>query len=95
MPIGRQVSSHVFFQPCEDFDSQALIFIVHGSKECPRNQQCFSGAMCGKSFEGDSNSAIIIDETAFHFFCGSSWGDLIKNCGDAIPCPSGTNAGEY
>ena len=76
------------------FCHESLFFIIHGSKECPRKQQCFSGAACGESDQDGSSETVILDETTSQFFCGSSWGDLINSCDDATPCPSGTNAGE-
>ena len=41
---------------------------------------------------GASKTETEVDEIASKFFCGTSWGDLVANCDDAKPCPSGTNA---
>lgn len=77
------------------------------SKDCPKKQQCFSGAPCAKEdssvTDGVTNVAenttaaennLLSNEAEEEVttFCGSSWGDLIENCDDAKPCPSGTNA---
>lgn len=64
------------------------------SKECPKKQQCFSGATCAKS-EDDEGGSVVLDETTSQFFCGSSWETLVSGCDSATPCPSGTNAGEH
>jgi len=111
-------------QPCPSGDS----------KDCPRQQECFSGTPCrakevpsadvespsssaskptggrptGNSPQptiwtplmgdkgGDSSdntaSDAALNEVTAKFFCGSSWGELVENCDNAKPCPSGTNA---
>jgi len=77
------------------------------SKDCPKKQQCFSGAPCAKEDSSGTDSVANVAENTTAVendllsnepeeevttFCGLSWGNLIENCDDAKPCPSGTNA---
>ena len=64
-------------------------------KECPKRQQCFSGATCGGSSDDiEQNDPIVTDKITSQFFCGVSWSGLVESCDSATPCPSGTNAGK-
>jgi len=49
--------------------------------------------MGDKENEGSGNIAAetAVDEVTSKFFCGVSWGELVANCDNAKPCPSGTN----
>lgn len=38
------------------------------------------------------DAEVEVDEVTSKFYCGYSWSDLVENCEDAKPCPSGTNA---
>lgn len=46
----------------------------------------------GGSGSNEDASETAFDEVTSKFFCGASWGELVEDCDNAKPCPSGTNA---